>query len=284
MGRGAGGRARDRGEDTTWCSTSWPTSSTWSTTWPTGPHCSTIASTRCAGTRCAPRCSRRCRPESTVLRWTRTQRRTRPSSSPVATEAFFDAPLALETHEPDLFTILRDYYGQDPAASAPRRGDGYEWVTSQGLWPTGTTASGGGIGPPGSPGVHVSGATSSAGFGSVGRSEERRSAPEVERVEQVVGVGVAVGQCAEVPLRLDELEHRRVVVRDVRDVVAPGVGRHDHRRHPERQTVVHARQVGRHVDVGRDVVGAHRGRRRHVVVVAAVLVVGPDQHGLRPVR
>ena len=34
----------------------------------------------------------------------------------VATEAFFDAPLALETYEPDLFTILRDYYGQDPAA------------------------------------------------------------------------------------------------------------------------------------------------------------------------
>ena len=33
----------------------------------------------------------------------------------VATETFFDVPQALETHEPDLYAILRDYYGQDPA-------------------------------------------------------------------------------------------------------------------------------------------------------------------------
>jgi Mlc titration factor MtfA (ptsG expression regulator) len=34
----------------------------------------------------------------------------------VATEAFFDVPRALEAREPELFAILRDYYGQDPAA------------------------------------------------------------------------------------------------------------------------------------------------------------------------
>ncbi|MCU1427998.1 MAG: hypothetical protein JWL83_1998 [Actinomycetia bacterium] len=36
----------------------------------------------------------------------------------VATENFFDAPLALEEHEPDLFAVLRDFYKQDPADRA----------------------------------------------------------------------------------------------------------------------------------------------------------------------
>ena len=38
----------------------------------------------------------------------------------VATEAFFDVPVALEHHEPDLYEILRAYYRQDPAARARR--------------------------------------------------------------------------------------------------------------------------------------------------------------------
>jgi Mlc titration factor MtfA (ptsG expression regulator) len=38
----------------------------------------------------------------------------------VATEAFFAAPRALRTHEPDLYDVLRDYYGQDPAARLDR--------------------------------------------------------------------------------------------------------------------------------------------------------------------
>lgn len=38
----------------------------------------------------------------------------------VATEAFFAASLALRTHEPDLYGVLRDYYGQDPAARLDR--------------------------------------------------------------------------------------------------------------------------------------------------------------------
>jgi len=38
----------------------------------------------------------------------------------VATEAFFDVPLALEQHERDLYDVLRDYYNQDPAARARR--------------------------------------------------------------------------------------------------------------------------------------------------------------------
>jgi MtfA peptidase len=38
----------------------------------------------------------------------------------VATETFFDAPLALEHHERALFEVLRDFYKQDPAERARR--------------------------------------------------------------------------------------------------------------------------------------------------------------------
>jgi Mlc titration factor MtfA (ptsG expression regulator) len=38
----------------------------------------------------------------------------------VATEAFFDVPMALEANEPDLFEVLRDFYRQDPAERARR--------------------------------------------------------------------------------------------------------------------------------------------------------------------
>lgn len=38
----------------------------------------------------------------------------------VATEAFFDAPGALRAHEPDLYDVLRGYYGQDPAVRVDR--------------------------------------------------------------------------------------------------------------------------------------------------------------------
>ncbi len=43
----------------------------------------------------------------------------------VATEAFFDVPIELERHEPDLYSVLRGYYGQDPAERArrPERAD-----------------------------------------------------------------------------------------------------------------------------------------------------------------
>ena len=36
----------------------------------------------------------------------------------VATEAFFDVPVALRRHEPDLYAVLSTAYGQDPAARA----------------------------------------------------------------------------------------------------------------------------------------------------------------------
>jgi len=39
----------------------------------------------------------------------------------VATEAFFDAPVALEHHEPRLYELMRDFYKQDPAARTRRR-------------------------------------------------------------------------------------------------------------------------------------------------------------------
>jgi Mlc titration factor MtfA (ptsG expression regulator) len=38
----------------------------------------------------------------------------------VATEAFFDVPRRLEAHERDVFEVLRDFYGQDPAERARR--------------------------------------------------------------------------------------------------------------------------------------------------------------------
>jgi Mlc titration factor MtfA (ptsG expression regulator) len=39
----------------------------------------------------------------------------------VATEFFFDKPMAMQRHEPDLYGLLRDFYGQDPATRQPRR-------------------------------------------------------------------------------------------------------------------------------------------------------------------
>jgi Mlc titration factor MtfA (ptsG expression regulator) len=38
----------------------------------------------------------------------------------VATEAFFDVPLALERHEPKLYEVMHHFYNQDPAARARR--------------------------------------------------------------------------------------------------------------------------------------------------------------------
>ncbi len=38
----------------------------------------------------------------------------------VATEAFFDAPVKLEQHQPDLYEILRGFYKQEPAERARR--------------------------------------------------------------------------------------------------------------------------------------------------------------------
>jgi Mlc titration factor MtfA (ptsG expression regulator) len=38
----------------------------------------------------------------------------------VATEAFFDVPVMLEQHEPNLYEVMRDFYKQDPAARLRR--------------------------------------------------------------------------------------------------------------------------------------------------------------------
>jgi len=38
----------------------------------------------------------------------------------VATEAFFDVPVMLEQHEPDLYDVMRDFYKQDPAVRMRR--------------------------------------------------------------------------------------------------------------------------------------------------------------------
>jgi len=39
----------------------------------------------------------------------------------VATEAFFDVPVALVEHEPGLYEVMRDFYKQDPATRTRRR-------------------------------------------------------------------------------------------------------------------------------------------------------------------
>ena len=88
---------------------------------------------------------------------------------------------------------------------------------------------------------------------------------------------------AEVPLALDELEDRGVVVDVVRDVVATRIRRDDHRRHAESVAIVAAGLISGG-QVGWDVVGRDGARRRDMVVVAAVLVVEPDEQRLRPTR
>ena len=40
----------------------------------------------------------------------------------VATEFFLDKPSAMKRHEPELYELLRSFYGQDTAARATRKG------------------------------------------------------------------------------------------------------------------------------------------------------------------
>ncbi|MCA9685529.1 MAG: zinc-dependent peptidase, partial [Myxococcales bacterium] len=40
----------------------------------------------------------------------------------VAVEVFFERPHALRDKDPELYQLLRDYFGQDPAAKPARRG------------------------------------------------------------------------------------------------------------------------------------------------------------------
>ena len=102
------------GPDTTSCTTSSRTSSTCSTRH--RRHASARAAPSTAGSRCAPsRSALRAGVDRPPLQ---PYGATNPAEFfAVATEAFFDVPLALEQHEPDLYDVLRDYYNQDPAAA-----------------------------------------------------------------------------------------------------------------------------------------------------------------------
>ena len=82
-----------------------------------------------------------------------------------------------------------------------------------------------------------------AGSGQHRRLEERGRLVEVEAVEQVGGVGVAPGEGAEVELRLDEPQHRRVVVHLVRHVAVLGERRDDEGRHPQAVAVPRRRRI-----------------------------------------
>ncbi len=96
------------------------------------------------------------------------------------------------------------------------------------------------------------------------RLGERRPCDRGRGSQEVVGVGVAVGERAEVPL-VSTLEDEcgRATVRHV---VAPGERRHDHGRYPEAVAVVAARRSAA-VDVGGMSIGGDRRRRGDVVVV-----------------
>ena len=76
------------------------------------------------------------------------------------------------------------------------------------------TAARGCVGGGGISGVHELPVAGQSGGGQRRRLEERGAA-EVEAVEEVRRVRIAAGQRAEVELRLDEAQHRRVVVHDV---------------------------------------------------------------------
>ncbi len=133
-----------------------------------------------------------------------------------------------------------------------------------------------------SPGFIAGAAASFGGSANAGRCE-------VEVIGHRVGVGVAVGERREVPLALDEGEDRGVVLDHVGDVVAARPRRDHEQRHTE-AIAVEATRGQRHIRVrerGRigdrsDAVGRDRSRRGHMVVVAAVLVVGDEQSRLVP--
>jgi len=107
---------------------------------------------------------------------------------------------------------------------------------------------------------------------------------QVQHVQHRYGVGIAEGQRREVPLRLDQLQDRRVVEHLMRDVVATCPRRHDRERHAKAVAVepVEAVLAG-HQDRA-DAVRRYGRGRRHVVVVPAVLVIRQDEQRPVPVR
>ncbi len=74
-----------------------------------------------------------------------------------------------------------------------------------------------------------------------------------------------------------------MVVRPVRDVMRLRVRRHHHHRHADAQAVEAGRNARRR-EPRRRRIGHARCRRNHVVVVAAMLVVGHEERRARPVR
>src|SRR5580698_9308735 len=153
--------------------------------------------------------------------------------------------------------------------------------------------------------MRLPGAPGKGRCGQLRGRQERGRAVEVQRVERRAGRGVARGERGQVPLLLDEPEHRRVVEYGRADVIRPRIRRHDHGGDPEPVPVIPVRAAGLvllaadHAGKDRpqarlqrrrgadraaplDVVGRDCRGRRHVVVVSAVLVVDPDQQGVRP--
>ena len=119
VGRSRARRRAIPGAGTTSCSTSSRTSSTCATRSSTA-RLGWIAATSASGWTCAPRRSTR---SATAI--------DRPPLQPygatnpaeffaVATEAFFDVPMLLEAHEPQLYEVLRHFFNQDPAHRARR--------------------------------------------------------------------------------------------------------------------------------------------------------------------
>src|SRR5712692_6279412 len=113
------------------------------------------------------------------------------------------------------------------------------------------------------------------------RRRGKRLVAEVEELQHRIGGGVAPGERGQSEPGLDEAEDRSVVVDDVRDKVRARVRRDDYGRYANAVSVEDARYVPR-LEHGWNVVGRHRCRRRDVIVVAAVLVIGEEQSRRAP--
>ena len=107
---------------------------------------------------------------------------------------------------------------------------------------------------------------------------------EVERECEIADIArsVAGSQRLEVPPPFDELQDRRVVEDRLDDAGARRAAARERRRHHDRNA--EAEQSLAAHQVGIDVVGRRRARRRHVVEEATPFVVGDDEDGPPPGR
>ena len=112
-----------------------------------------------------------------------------------------------------------------------------------------------------------------------------RQGIQVDEVKEVVGIGVAVCNTWQVELAVKRREQRSMVVEHRADVSAAlGVRRHHDGRHAEAVARVPVVQELSRQNARGNGVAQESDGRRHMVVVAAVLVIRQDEHSLEPLR